>query len=195
MRKVMETAGFSVVIVQGESLCYANPAAAAVSGYTREELMGMPFWNIVHPDYRDEVKAAGFLFQSGKIAPECREIKIICKDGGEVWLLAVISAAKFNDRPAMLSALLEMPERNAWESRLHYMIDDSADLICRWRKGGILTYVNKSYCRFFGRTRAELIGKSFMTLIPEDALQDVRRTMALLTPDNPLDALDKPMHR
>lgn len=184
MQKVLDAMGFAVIVMQGDAFCDVNPAAA-LSGYSRKELMGMPFWELAHPEYRDEVKATGFLYQSEKIAPQCREIKIIRKDGREVWLLAVVSSMEINGRPAAVAALVEMPARRAWESRLHYIIDDSPDLISRWREGGILTYVNKAHCRFFGKTREELIGKSFLPLVPEGELQDVRQSMSTLTPENP----------
>jgi PAS domain S-box-containing protein len=137
MQKVMDAMGFAAVIVQGETFCDVNPAAADLSGYTREELMGMRFWEIVHPEYRDEVKATGLLYQSEEIAPQCREIKIICKDGREAWIHAIVSSTEINGRPAAVAALLEMPARNVWESHLHYVVDESPDLICRWQEGGL----------------------------------------------------------
>jgi PAS domain S-box-containing protein len=113
MRKIMDEMGFAVVIVQGEVFHDVNPAAAAVIGYPREELMGTRFWEIVHPEYRDENKAVGFLHQSEKTAPECREIKIIRKDGREAWLLAIVSSTEIDGKPAATATLIETPARSA----------------------------------------------------------------------------------
>jgi PAS domain S-box-containing protein len=48
------------------------------------------------------------------------------------------------------------------------VLADMPGLICRWRPGGVLTYVNDNYCDFFGRTREELLGRTFMPLIPDE---------------------------
>ena len=51
---------------------------------------------------------------------------------------------------------------------------DQQELACRWRPDTTLTYVNEAYCRYFGKREAELIGESFLSLIPEterEALQ------------------------
>ena len=38
-------------------------------------------------------------------------------------------------------------------------------LICRYLPDCTLTFVNEAYCRYFGKKREELIGKSLLTLI------------------------------
>src|SRR5690606_24020103 len=44
----------------------------------------------------------------------------------------------------------------------------------RYRPDTTLTFVNEAYCQYFGRTREELIGTSFLWLISEE----VRRAAA-----------------
>ena len=36
------------------------------------------------------------------------------------------------------------------------LIEDQRELICRFAPGGVLTFVNDAYCRYFGKTREEL---------------------------------------
>ena len=47
------------MIHQGTKFLYANPAVESMSGFSREELQGMDFWDIVHPDYQDLIRERG----------------------------------------------------------------------------------------------------------------------------------------
>ena len=53
------------------------------------------------------------------------------------------------------------------EDRYRNVVEAESDLICRYLPDTRLTFVNDAYCRYFGRTREELVGKSFTALIPE----------------------------
>jgi PAS domain S-box-containing protein len=57
------------------------------------------------------------------------------------------------------------------EERYRTIVEAQTELICRYRPDTTLTFVNEAYCRYFGRTREELIGQSFLSLIPDEARQ------------------------
>jgi PAS domain S-box-containing protein len=50
----------------------------------------------------------------------------------------------------------------ASEARYRALVESQLDLISRYRPDTTLTFVNDAYCRFYGRTREELIGRSFL---------------------------------
>jgi len=54
------------------------------------------------------------------------------------------------------------------EARYRAVVEDQTELICRFLPDGTLAFVNEAYCRYFGRKREELIGSSFMPLIPDE---------------------------
>ena len=72
----------------------------------------------------------------------------------------------------------------ASEERYREVLDSQTDLICRYLPDTTLTYVNEAYCRYFGRSREDLIGRQFLELIPEDARDIARRHVASLL-ENP----------
>ncbi len=47
------------------------------------------------------------------------------------------------------------------EASYRGIVEDQADLICRYRGDGKLTFVNGSYGKFFGQKRQELVGQPF----------------------------------
>ena len=53
------------------------------------------------------------------------------------------------------------------EQRYRSVVEHQSDLVCRYLPDTTLTFVNDAYCRFFGRSRDELIGRRFIELIPD----------------------------
>jgi PAS domain S-box-containing protein len=78
----------------------------------------------------------------------------------------------------------------ASEERYREVVDTQTDLICRYLPDTTLTFVNEAYCRYFGRTREELIGRQFLDLIPEGAREMARRHVQALI-ENPRVAADE----
>jgi PAS domain S-box-containing protein len=53
------------------------------------------------------------------------------------------------------------------------VVDAQSDLICRFLPDSTLTFVNDAYCRFWKKTREELVGTRFIDLIPPASHQAV----------------------
>jgi diguanylate cyclase (GGDEF)-like protein/PAS domain S-box-containing protein len=60
------------------------------------------------------------------------------------------------------------------EAHYRAMVEAQVDAVCRWLPDTTLTFVNEGYCTFFGRTREELIGQLWLSLVPEHSRQSVR---------------------
>jgi PAS domain S-box-containing protein len=70
------------------------------------------------------------------------------------------------------------------EKRYRAIVEDQTEMICRFLPDGTLTFVNNAYCRYFGMKQEDLIGKSFMTLIPEEDRDAVFQKFHFLTPED-----------
>lgn len=57
----------------------------------------------------------------------------------------------------------------ASEQRYRNVLETQTELICRYLPDSTLTFVNDAYCRYFGKTREQLIGIKFTDLLPEPA--------------------------
>src|SRR6185503_17604671 len=69
------------------------------------------------------------------------------------------------------------------EQRYRNVVETQTELICRNLADTTLTFVNDAYCRYFKRTRAELIGSKFIDLIPDRMQQHVLAHMEALLLD------------
>ena len=72
------------------------------------------------------------------------------------------------------------------EARYRGIVEDQTELICRFLPDGTITFVNDAYCRYFGKRCEELVGGSFMPLIPEEEREKVKEHFASLSPENPV---------
>ena len=80
-----QTVSAAIFIIQGDRFLYMNPAGERLCGYAKEELKDLPFWQIIHPDFRQLVKERGLARQKGEAVPTHYEFKILTKDGRESW--------------------------------------------------------------------------------------------------------------
>jgi len=66
------------------------------------------------------------------------------------------------------------------EQRYREVVETQTDMVCRYRPDTTLTFVNGAYCRFFNRTREQLLGRRFIELVPEVAREGVLAHVAVL---------------
>ena len=69
---------------------------------------------------------------------------------------------------------------------LESILDDIPALICRFLPVGTLTFVNKTYCNYFGKSKEELLGHNFFQFIPEEDRETVKRHFLSLTREEPM---------
>src|ERR1039457_1756427 len=54
------------------------------------------------------------------------------------------------------------------EKRLRAVVEDQTDLICRFKPDGTLSFVNRAYCQFHGKSKEALLGTSFLHALPAE---------------------------
>jgi PAS domain S-box-containing protein len=65
------------------------------------------------------------------------------------------------------------------------LIEDQTEMIGRHSPDGTRTFVNDSYCKFHGKTREQLVGKSAYDGMTPDDLKRLKDIYKSLTPENP----------
>lgn len=64
------------------------------------------------------------------------------------------------------------------ETQSYNLLDNLGDLICCYTPEGMLTYVNRAYCEYFRQPPEGLLGRNFLSLIPEGDRERVRGQIA-----------------
>ncbi len=73
------------------------------------------------------------------------------------------------------------------------IIEDMPVLICSFLPDGKITFVNKTYCENFNKTYDELIGASFLSVIPEAKQKIMMDKLSVLTPESPVQSHENPI--
>ncbi len=71
------------------------------------------------------------------------------------------------------------------EERYRAIAEDIPVLICRFLPDGEILYVNEAYCNYFSKKIEDLVGHSFLDLIPKDDCKSVMKSISSLTMDAP----------
>ncbi|TAM44745.1 MAG: transporter substrate-binding domain-containing protein [Acidobacteria bacterium] len=111
-RALADIVPFGILIVQDETIVYANRAAAQILGATADEITGGSPWPFVHPDFVELVKArAADRLAGDKSLPDRYEIKIVNRAGAERWIEMAVTLTNFAGRPATVMAITDVHER------------------------------------------------------------------------------------
>jgi PAS domain S-box-containing protein len=117
-RTLAETSAVSILVFQGEQYIYANSTAEKITGYARDELLGMKFWDIMHPDDREMIRERGMARQQDEEVPSRYEVRYRTKDGEDGVFEINASTIWVNGRQAGLITALDITEHKRSELAL-----------------------------------------------------------------------------
>jgi len=177
---------------------YWSPQVEDILGFSQQDLQENAFlWHdAIHPKDLPVVNEAIAAFEIGK--PIDLKYRIEDADGNWHWFHdrsigrldvedeAVIEGIAFDVTNQIRSEHVLQES----EQRYRGVVEDTPVLICRFFPGGEITFVNQAYCRYFESTTEELVGRNFLTLIPEEEREVVIRNINSLTVNSPSQSHD-----
>ncbi|MCX8123489.1 MAG: PAS domain S-box protein [Spirochaetes bacterium] len=110
-RILAESTPMAIIMYQDDKWIYANPAAERITGYTKEELYQMNFWDIIHPDEQELVKERGRKRQRGEHVTPSYEFRIVDKSGLVKWVFITGASVIYKGRTAGLLSVLDITEK------------------------------------------------------------------------------------
>jgi PAS domain S-box-containing protein len=181
------SSGAAAFIFRGKAMCYVNPAAVAMTGYSAEELLAMDFWAVIHPDHRELVRQRGLARQRGETVPWSYEVKVQPKRGDPFWVEFSAGMIEFEGSPAVLGIAVDISERQASAARLaesenllRALIENSSDVVLIANADLRLRYVNPTIERILGLRPDEMVGDDNLHRIHPDDRAHVRAAYASL---------------
>ncbi len=117
-RMLAEMAGAAIFIYRDTTFLYVNAMLLKMTGYSREELSRMNFWDVVHPDHRDLVRQRAASRLQGDDVVSRYEFKIVTKPGEERWVDFTSGIIDFEGSRAALGTAYDVTERKKLEEQL-----------------------------------------------------------------------------
>src|SRR5262245_3706339 len=101
----------AIVIAQDDVLKVANVAAARLSGYPVEQLLGRPFSDIVHPEDLAKTHEIYLHRIEGEVSDRSHVLRIVRASGEVAWLEAHSMPTEWAGKPAVLTFLNDVTDR------------------------------------------------------------------------------------
>jgi PAS domain S-box-containing protein len=167
-RTFVDSSRSGIFIVQGDHFKYFNDTLVEISGYTREELLEMPYWKLVHPDMRDEIIERGMRRLAGEDPVSHYEIMLLTKEGKTLYFDLAAAIHEFEDKPAVFVTAFEITESKLAKDELRQseekyrtIIENIEEAYFEVDLAGNLTFFNDALCRIIGGDREELMGLNY----------------------------------
>ena len=181
-RLVADTVTSAIWLLQDDHFVYFNKEFEAISGYSRDEILSMSPWDLVHPDFREEARARGSLRLRGEPVPNRYQFAVLTKSGEARWVEFSGALTELNGKPAILASAFDITATKRAEQELkeHLMYMDA--LIANSPLGIVIKdqnqlvrFCNPAFERMFLYTQGEIQGKNLDDLIASDDKPEAAR--------------------
>jgi len=156
-RALSESAPAAIIILEGDRIRYANPAAEAISGLSNAELLQKSFWDLAHPDFRSRVREHVQAIQRGE--PHfLRDLRVMTSTGEERWLELADGKFELDGSPAVVGIAFDVTQRKLAEEALKRTTERLRALSMR------LESVKEEEAQRIGRELHDEIGSAMTSL-------------------------------
>ncbi len=165
---VTENSPNGIYVFQDGNLKFVNETLLEMSGYSREELKKIDFFDLVHPDYREKVKEWTEQAFKGDISniPRFPEFKALRKDGSSFWIKINPSIIEYNEKTAIIGNVADITERKEKEQKIResereksLILESTDEIIAYHDTDHNILWANKAYREAVGLSSEELEGK------------------------------------
>ncbi len=118
-RLVVENTNEAILVIQGGTIGFVNPAAARLLGIPRKELISSPIAAFIHPEDRDVMSRRYDERRRGEPQPELYECRLVDRMGRTRWVEAKVVVIPWEGREATLSFVTDVTDRVLAQKALH----------------------------------------------------------------------------
>jgi len=108
--QVLDDIVAGVFMFQNDKIFYSNNQVSEITAYSKDELMGMNFFHVIHPEDSARIKAQGEARQRGEPVPSQYEIRILTKNKEVKWLMVLATLIHYQGVPTGLVTIVDITE-------------------------------------------------------------------------------------
>lgn len=160
-----------------DNVLFVNKRLGEMLGYTREELLGMSLFDIVHPDDREIALEQAVRRISGEHPEKYKQYRVVTKNGSILWVEVFGVLIDYRGKTAILGNVNDITERKKAEEglkeseeRYRTLVEEATDIIVTIdMKTGVISSANNFGAKVLGYEREHVVGKlSFLEMIHPD---------------------------
>ncbi len=153
-----------------------NRGAAALSGYSAEEVIGKRMPELFPAEHQQEFDENFVRIRDGESVKRY-ETELLCKDGRRVPISLSISPIRATDGTILGSAAIvqditEHKRLQAYQAHLAALVESSSDAIVGRSLDGVITSWNPAAQALYGYTTEEVLGLPAIACVPPDRLAE-----------------------
>lgn len=149
-------------------ITYANPFTARLLGFSEDEILGRNYLDLVHPDWREDVREFYVSAYRNLVPTTSRELPVVTKEGREIWLACSTQLLFEDGVPVGFQSInRDITEGKKAAERLRRVVEAAPNAMIIVGKDGRIALANAEVETLFGYTRAELLGQPIEVLVPE----------------------------
>ncbi|NVM23156.1 MAG: PAS domain S-box protein [Desulfobacterales bacterium] len=126
---LVENSLTGIYIDQDEKIVFANNRFAEIFGFTKEELIGIESWRLVHPEDRPLTRHLMARRLMGEDAPSEYEVRGLTKDGESMWIVKRNTRIEYQGKPAILGNVVNITEQKWAEEELNRADEELRDFV------------------------------------------------------------------
>ncbi len=126
---LVESSLTGIYIDQDERIVFANSRYAEMYGYSRQELMGLESWKLVHFEDRALTDQRRAKRLRGEDVPSEYRARGLTKSGKTIWVTRRNARIEYGGRPAILGNVVDITERVQAEQNIRKMNEELKNFV------------------------------------------------------------------
>ena len=183
---IFDSSPIGIYIVRDGRFCFVNPEFERISGYSKQELLGMRSLSIVFPEDRPKVRESAIRMLKGELSSPYGH-RVVAKDGNIRWIIETVTSINYEGKRASLGYFMDDSSRELAkqalglsEEKFQKAFRSSPEwFVITTLNEGFYIDVNQAFLRTTGYSREEVIGRSSIELgiwvDPEERAEIVQR--------------------
>jgi methyl-accepting chemotaxis protein len=158
-----------VSIDENNNVTFFNPAAEALWGYSREEVMGRNVKMLVPTEFQanhDNYVNANRETGQDKIVGTSRDVEVERKDGRRIWANLSLSRAVIDDKITYTAFVKDITEQRRSQEIVQQTLEQAIDAVVTIDQNNNVTFYNSAAEKLWGYSRDEVLGRNVKMLVP-----------------------------
>ncbi|MGO9568692.1 MAG: PAS domain S-box protein [Desulfomonilaceae bacterium] len=187
-REVVQKANDIIYLTDEKGIIgLVNPAASLITGYSEDELIGMPYLDLIAEDYKKQIEKFYGLQFVERLLDTYYEVPIVTKHGDTVWLgqnvrLVLeadrivgyqVTARDITDRKKAQDALTQS------EEKYRIIFENSPLGVFHFDRNGVITACNDNFAGIIGSSKEKLVGLKLLSdLNDQEVMAAIKKALS-----------------